>query len=103
MPWVVAFLRERGLALSAAKTRIVRIEHGFDFLGWNFRKYTNRKLFIKPSKKNAQAFYRNVSDIVEWFAIGSNRAVSYRKLNPVLRGWAEYHKGAVAKATFSRS
>jgi RNA-directed DNA polymerase len=105
MPWVVAFLRERGLALSTAKTRIVRIEHGFDFLGWNFRKYKRskytEKLFIKPSKKNAQAFYRNVSDIVEGsLSVPTERLI--RKLNPVLRGWAEYHKGAVAKATFSR-
>src|SRR5690606_9350315 len=56
-PWVEAFLKERGLELSAEKTRTVHIDEGFDFLGWNFRKYAG-KLLIKPSKKNAQAFYR---------------------------------------------
>ena len=33
------------------KTLITNINEGFDFLGWNFRKY-NGKLLIKPSKKS---------------------------------------------------
>jgi RNA-directed DNA polymerase len=100
VPWVTNFLRERGLQLSLEKTRVVHIDRGFDFLGWNFRKYRG-KLLIKPSRKNVQAFYRKVSDIIEGslsVSIGS----LIRKLNPVLRGWAEYHKGAVSKAIFSR-
>ena len=48
---VTEFLKERGLALSMEKTRITHIESGFDFLGWNFRKYDG-KLLIKPSEKN---------------------------------------------------
>jgi RNA-directed DNA polymerase len=100
VPWVVQFLRERGLELSTEKTRLVHIDQGFDFLGWNFRKYDG-KMLIKPSKKNAKAFYRKVSDIVGGLlSVPAERLI--RKLNPVLRGWAEYHKGAVAKAAFSR-
>lgn len=55
-PWVEAFLAKRGLRLSTAKTKIVHIDEGFDFLGWNFRKYSG-KLLIKPSKKNVKTFY----------------------------------------------
>jgi RNA-directed DNA polymerase len=99
-PWIVEFLRERGLQFSEEKTKIVHIDEGFDFLGWNFRKYGG-KMLIKPSKKNVKAFYSKVSEV-----IGSSLSVPtellIRKLNPVLRGWAEYHKGVVAKATFSR-
>jgi RNA-directed DNA polymerase len=99
-PWIVEFLRERGLQFSEEKTKIVHIDEGFDFLGWNFRKYDG-KMLIKPSKKNVKAFYSKVSEV-----IGSSLSVPtellIRKLNPVLRGWAEYHKGVVAKATFSR-
>jgi len=62
-PWVEQFLAQRGLALAEEKTRIVSIDDGFDFLGWNFRKYGD-KLLIKPSQKNAQAFYRKVRDMV---------------------------------------
>ena len=62
-PLVEAFLAERGLELSAEKTRIIHIEEGFDFLGQNVRKY-NGKLLIKPSQKaNVQAFLEKVRGI----------------------------------------
>jgi len=99
-PWVVEFLRERGLSLSEEKTSVVHIEHGFDFLGWNFRKYSE-KLLIKPSRQNVKAFYAKVREI-----IGSSLSITkyelIRRLNPALRGWAQYHKGVVAKEAFNR-
>ncbi|MCU0119388.1 group II intron reverse transcriptase/maturase [Pseudomonas sp. B2M1-30] len=98
-PWVERFLDVRGLQLSPEKTRVVHIDEGFDFLGWNFRKYTG-KLLIKPSKKNVQAFYRKVKEV-----ISSNKTVRQedliRRLNPMLRGWALYHQPVVAKQTYS--
>ena len=39
------FLAERGLELSDEKTVVTNIDDGFDFLGWNFRKY-NEKLIM---------------------------------------------------------
>ena len=45
------FLAERGLSLSEEKTMITNISEGFDFLGFNIRKY-NGKLLIKPSMKS---------------------------------------------------
>ena len=45
------FLAQRGLTLSQEKTRITHITDGFDFLGFNIRKY-NGKLLIKPSRKS---------------------------------------------------
>ncbi|AME24130.1 group II intron reverse transcriptase/maturase [Burkholderia sp. PAMC 26561] len=99
-PWIEAFLAVRGLQLSEEKTRITHIDQGFDFLGWNFRKYSG-KLLIKPSKKNAQAFYRKVAD-----TISGNKTVKQadliRLLNPMLRGWAQYHSPVVAKQAYSR-
>ena len=99
-PWIVGFLRERGLTLSEEKTVIVHIDQGFDFLGWNFRKYSG-KMLIKPSKKNAKAFYGKVSDIIE-SSLSTPAGELIQRLNPVLRGWAEYHKGVVAKTTFTK-
>src|SRR6266508_5961339 len=49
-PLVEQFLRERGLELSAEKTRITHIEEGFDFLGQHVRKYHDGKVLIKPSR-----------------------------------------------------
>jgi RNA-directed DNA polymerase len=99
-PWVEAFLAQRGLRLSTVKTRVTHIDQGFDFLGWSFRKYSG-KLLIKPSRKNVQAFYGKVREIVR-----SNLMVPQeeliQRLNPVLRGWAQYHRPVVAKETFSK-
>ncbi|MFB9068158.1 group II intron reverse transcriptase/maturase [Pseudofulvimonas gallinarii] len=99
-PWVEAFLAQRGLRLSEEKTRIVHIDEGFDFLGWNFRQYGG-KLLIKPSTKNVKAFYRKVKE-----AISNRKTVRQadlvRVLNPMLRGWANYHRPVVAKAAYSR-
>lgn len=99
-PVVEAFLAERGLRLSQEKTRVTHITEGFDFLGWNVRRYGG-KLLIKPSKKNVQAFYGKVKGI-----ISGNKAAKQenliRLLNPVIRGWAQYHRHQVASDAFSR-
>jgi len=99
-PWIEAFLAARGLQLSLAKTKVVHINEGFDFLGWNFRKY-KEKLLIKPSKKNVNAFYEKLRKV-----IGERQTVKHedliRALNPILRGWAQYHSPVVAKQAFSR-
>jgi len=50
------FLTERGLELSEEKTHITHIDDGFDFLGWNFRKYGG-KLLIKPSRKSTREYH----------------------------------------------
>jgi RNA-directed DNA polymerase len=99
-PLVESFLKERGLTLSEEKTRITHIEEGFDFLGWNIRKYDGN-LLIKPSKKNVQAFLKDIRDTVK-----ANKQAKQENLigllNPKIRGWANYHKGAVAKETFAK-
>lgn len=99
-PWVEQFLSLRGLELAEEKTRIVSIDHGFDFLGWNFRKY-GEKLLIKPSQKNVQAFYSKVREIIKGHH-GSSQASLIHRLRPVLRGWARYHQPVVSKTTFHR-
>lgn len=105
-PWVEQFLSVRGVELSREKTQITHIHQGFDFLGWNFRKYVPKspyrkdKLLIKPSKKNISAFYRKMREIVKGSGTLTQEAL-IGQLNPVLRGWAHYHAPVVAKATFS--
>ena len=99
-PLVENFLKERGLTLSVEKTKITHIEEGFDFLGWNFRKYDG-KLLIKPSRRNVQTFLQGIRETVK-----GNKTVKQEsligKLNPKIRGWANYHKGTVAKEIFAK-
>lgn len=99
-PWIENFLAVRGLKLSEEKTHIVHIDQGFDFLGWHFRKYQG-KLLIKPSKKNVQTFYRKVKEIISKHKTVKQMDLIHL-LNPILRGWAQYHSPVVAKATYSR-
>jgi len=98
-PLVESFLKERGLELSPEKTKITHINDGFDFLGWNFRKYDS-KLLIKPSKDSIKNVLGKVKVILD-----SNKNAKTENvinlLNPVITGWANYHKGTVAKETFS--
>lgn len=100
IPAVRAFLEERGLHLSEEKTRLVHIEEGFDFLGFNVRKYDG-KLLIKPAPKSVRAFLRTIRELVKKH-VGSSTDVLIRQLNSKLRGWGHYYRGVVAKETFYR-
>jgi RNA-directed DNA polymerase len=99
-PAVAEFLAERGLVLSPEKTRITHIKDGFDFLGWNIRKY-NGKLLMKPSKANVKAHLDKIREIIKANKT-AKQASLIRLLNPVLRGWANYHSHVVAKKAFDR-
>ena len=94
------FLLERGLMLSEEKTKITHIKEGFDFLGWNFRKY-NDKLIIKPSEKSIRKVKQTVSKIIKTNKTSTQERVIHL-LNQVTRGWAEYHHTVCAKETFSK-
>lgn len=99
LPLVKAFMAGRGLELSAEKTLVTHIEDGFDFLGQNIRKYGD-KLLIKPSHDNLRNLLAKVRDVVK-----RNKTVPawllVDMLNPIIRGWANYHRHVVAKETFN--
>ena len=96
---ITRFLRERGLELSPEKTCITHIENGFDFLGQNIRKYKN-KLTTKPAKKNIKAFLKKVRDIIKKYQT-ANVDNLIKMLNPVIRGWTNYHRHVAASKTFN--
>jgi RNA-directed DNA polymerase len=97
-PLVEQFLRERGLELSQEKTTITHIDDGFDFLGQHLRKY-NGKMLIKPSKKAIKALLDNVREIMKTNK-GVSAGVLIQRLNPLIRGWALYHRHVVSKKVF---
>lgn len=97
-PAVVAFLASRGLKLSEQKTTITHIETGFNFLGQNVRKYNN-KLVIKPAREGTKALLEKTRECIKGM-VGQKAEALIRKLNPILRGWANYHRHVCAKRTF---
>jgi len=99
-PVVEAFLRERGLELSAEKTLITQIADGFDFLGQNVRKY-HGKLIIKPSKKNVKTFLEKIRKLVKDNQ-GATAGHLILQLNPLIRGWARYHQHVARRGNLPR-
>ncbi len=100
-PLIIEFLQVRGLTLSEEKTKITHIEEGFDFLGFNMRKYKG-KFITKPSKKSRKRFLEKIKEV-----IGRNKSAKQqsliRLLNPIIRGWANYYKGCCASETFRKA
>ena len=98
-PIIEEFLSTRGLQLSQEKTKITHVTEGFDFLGQNIRMYSHGKLLIRPSKSSILSVKQKLKDIVVKHR-GSQAAVLIRNLNPVITGWANYHKRVCSKRTF---
>lgn len=99
-PLIEEFLKQRGLELSQEKTKIVHISDGFDFLGKNIRKYGS-KLLIKPATKNVKSILVKIRQTVKK-NMNASMEVLISKLNPIIKGWANYYKHDVSKEIFSR-
>jgi len=97
---VTEFLIERGLELSTEKSKVTNISDGFNFLSQNVRRFRG-KLIIRPSREAVQSFKDKVGKI-----INENREIPahalIRILNPIIRGWSNYHKGICSKRIFNR-
>jgi RNA-directed DNA polymerase len=99
-PLVEHFLRERGLELSPEKTHITHIEDGFDFLGQHVRRYGDT-ILVKPSRKNVATFLAQVRTLIKTSTQTSAGSL-IAKLNPIMRGWASYHRHVASKQTFAK-
>jgi RNA-directed DNA polymerase len=100
-PLVAHFLKERGLELSHEKTRITRVEDGFDFLGQHVRRY-GAKVLLKPSAKNVRALLDKVTKVLRERGGYLRTGLLIDQLNLILRGWSLYHRHATSTRTFAR-
>ena len=100
VPVIAEWLAENvGVELSLEKTRVTHIDDGFDFLGFNVRKYRGT-LLIKPSKDSKLSVLRKVKAI-----LNANKSATVstiiRLLNPVIKGWSNYYSTQVSSRAFS--
>jgi len=94
-------LGKRGLMLSEEKTLITHIDDGFDFLGFNVRKYKGT-LLIKPSKRSQKRFAEKLHEVIFKRSKAVRQLDLIEQLNPVLRGFGNYYSHVVSKQIFSR-
>jgi len=90
-----------GLKLHPEKTRVVRAEDGFDFLGIHFKRCSVRMVNGKaqnhcalwPSDRSMKRIKERIKTV-----IGRRYSQSLeemvKELSPVLRGWDNYHRRA---------
>ncbi|MBV6697824.1 group II intron reverse transcriptase/maturase [Kitasatospora aureofaciens] len=97
------WLKPRGLRFNEEKTKIRHLAEGFDFLGFNIRRYTKGRKSItltRPSKDSIKrARKRLKTDVRDLY--GSNAAAVVTRLNPFIRGWSTYFRVAASKQTFT--
>ena len=101
---VETVLAPMGLRLSEAKTGVVHIDEGLDFLGFRIQRHTQegsskRYVYTYPSKKALASIKRKVKTISRQ-DINQPLSSLLRQLNAVLRGWTSYFRNSAAAATF---
>lgn len=120
------WLAGMGLELKPSKTRIVHTLQpcdndndkviGFDFLGFNVRQYpvgrrrtahTCRGVplgfatIIKPSTKAVHTHLQAIGTVIKAHK-HATQAVLTQRLNPIIKGWTNYHAAVCSKKTFSK-
>ena len=97
---LAAWLTPRGLAFNDDKTKVVSLSDGYDFLGFNVRRY-HGKLLIKPSKAAVRRIRKRLRDELRSLR-GSNAQAVIKRLNPIIRGWAAYYRTQVSADAFGK-
>jgi RNA-directed DNA polymerase len=117
------WLHGLGLELKESKTRICHTlnqtddeETGFDFLGWNIRQYAvgkkhsgknnhgkllGFKTVIKPNKESVKTHYHKIVEVLDSMR-GKSQEEVIGRLNPIIRGWTNYHSAVCSAETFNK-
>jgi RNA-directed DNA polymerase len=96
---LAGWLASRGLAFNEDKTSIVALDDGFDFLGFNVRRYRG-KLLIKPSKAAIRRIRQRLRTEIRSLR-GAPTVEVLARLNPIVRGWAAYYRHVVSSEIFT--
>ena len=99
-PLIEDFLKPRGLQLSEEKTLITHIDNGFDFLSQNMRKF-NGKLITQPTKNAVKRQADKLRSIIKDHN-GKSTEQLIRRLNPVISGWANFHRYVQSSTAFGK-
>nr|AJA41218.1 putative maturase [Porphyridium purpureum]AJA41220.1 putative maturase [Porphyridium purpureum]AJA41222.1 putative maturase [Porphyridium purpureum]AJA41224.1 putative maturase [Porphyridium purpureum]ATJ02995.1 putative reverse transcriptase [Porphyridium purpureum] len=84
------FLLERGLRVKEAKTHLVKLSSGFDFLGWRFEIKANNVLTCFPTKKNRRLMIDKIKTAMRDARFTLEERL--KKVKVIYRGWRNYHQ-----------
>ena len=96
------WLKERGLSLNQEKTRIGRIDAGFDFLSFTIRRYHvhgGAKVLTKPSREALKKIRRRNAEELRVLR-GASPAEVVGTLNPIIRGQGFYFRPGASKKAY---
>jgi len=112
---ITEWLKDMGLELKSSKTRLAHTlnqceqeKPGFNFLGFTIQqfpvgKYHSKRGFktiITPSKQKQKVHYDQIASVINAHKAAPQSALISR-LNPNIRGWANYYATVVSKDVFS--
>ena len=103
---IAHLLAPLGLRLSEAKTRVMHMSEGFDFLGfriqWKRKRGTNKwYVYTFIADRPFRSVKAKIRALTPRTSQQDLRAVLIR-INQITRGWANYFKHAIAQHTFSK-
>ncbi|HEX4170291.1 MAG TPA: group II intron reverse transcriptase/maturase [Bryobacteraceae bacterium] len=108
-------LKELGVELHPQKTRVVHVQHGFEFLGYKIKR--GKRLRLSPDKicstARSGALYafpreKSINRFMDQVRALTRRRVPLKtkeliaELNPILRGWGNYYQKAHVRKLFNR-
>ena len=108
-------LERLGVQLNSQKTRIVHVQHGFEFLGYKIRRAPRRKsrgraagdntsvgmLYAYPREKSIQKFKDQVRQLTRRRApVTTEQLID--DVNPLLLGWGHYFQRAHVRRLFTQ-
>jgi len=101
---------ELHMNLSQEKTLITHIDQGFDFLGFNVRRFQDRRqmdknryvVHIKPSKKSIEKLKHKIRKLKKLIQNGTDLKYIITRTNQILRGWGYYFRIGPVKQQFNK-
>jgi RNA-directed DNA polymerase len=105
IPRIKMFLSTIGLELNQAKSKIVKLTEGFDFLGFHIQQYRytdgrHKLLYFEPERKRVDKFLTQTNELLHHKYSESVQDI-IRWLNRRIVGWANYYKWSMASKMFA--